>query len=98
MVKKCLRWLLMASYAILMIFGFLSGMLSEGLIGSAHPMAGMLADAMTWLGLGVSLTAAAGLLAMLGLKAKPRMRRVVMALPFLLLAVQMILSAVAEGL
>ena len=48
MVKKCLRLWLIASYAILMIFGVLSGMLSEGLIGSTHPMASVLADAMTW--------------------------------------------------
>ena len=57
MVRKLLRALLIVVYAMLALFGFLSGMLSEGFVGSVHPMAGLLADAIVWIGLVVSLAA-----------------------------------------
>ena len=98
MVKRILCAILAALYVFLVLWGFLSGMLSEGLIGSTHAMAGVLADAMVWLGLVISLSAVVCPLAALGLKARPIWRRVVLAVPFLMLAVQIVLAAVAEGL
>ena len=96
MIRGCLWTLLIVVYAILALFGFLSGMLSEGLIGSTHPMADLLADAIVWLGLVISLAAVVCPLMSLRLKDKPILRRFVLTIPFLLLAAQMVLNAVAE--
>ena len=41
-VRKLLWGLLIALYVVLVLFGFLSGMFSEGLIGSTHPWAALL--------------------------------------------------------
>ena len=71
MVRKILWALLIVVYAMLALFGFLSGMLSEGLIGCTHPMAGFVADAMVWLGLIIGLSAVVCPLAVLGLKKRP---------------------------
>ena len=98
MVRKILWALLIVVYAMLALFGFLSGMLSEGLIGSTHPMAGFVADTMVWLGLIIGLSAVVCPLAVLGLKKRPILRAAVLALPFMLFAAQMVLNAVAEGL
>ena len=98
LMQKTLRGLLVLMYILLCLFGFLTGMFSEPLIGSVHPMAGVLADAMAWLGAAISLFSAAGLAAMLGMKQQPRLRLIVMAMPFLLLGVQLALSYVAETL
>lgn len=98
MYKKLFWALLIIAYVLLGLFGFLSGMLSEGLIGSTHPMADLLADAMVWLGLLISLSAVACPLAALGLKRRPVFRGMVLVIPFLLLAVQLVLSAAAEKL
>lgn len=98
MGRKILWGLLIMAYVFLGLFGFLSGMFCEGLIGSTHPMADCLADAMVWLGLVISLSAAACPLAALGVKKRPILRAVVLALPFVLFAAQMVLNAVAEGL
>lgn len=98
MVRKLLWGLLIVIYAVLALFGFLSGMFSEGLIGSVHPMADLLADAMVWLGLAISLSAVACPVASLRLKKKPVLRGVVLAIPFLLLAVQLVLNGAAERL
>ena len=96
MVKRLLCAILAVLYVILALWGFLSGMLGEGLIGSAHPMAGLLADAMLWLGLAISLAAVVCPLISLGMKKRPILQRVMLTLPFLLMAVQMVLTAVAE--
>lgn len=98
MLRKILWALLIVVYAMLALFGFLSGMLSEGLIGSTHPAADVLADVMVWLGLLISLSAVVCPLAVLGLKKRPILRAAVLALPFMLFAAQMVLNAVAEGL
>lgn len=98
MRKKMLWGLLIMAYVFLSLFGFLSGMFSEGLIGSTHPMADMLADAMIWLGLIISLSAVACPMAAMRMKAQPVWRGVLLLLPFILLAAQLILSAVAEKL
>ena len=98
MVRKTLWALLIVVYAVLALFGFLSGMLGEGLIGSTHPAADVLADVMVWLGLLISLLAVVCPLAVLGLKKRPILRAAVLALPFMLFAAQMVLNAVAEGL
>ena len=96
MVRKLLWALLIVAYAFLALFGFLSAMFSESLIGSMHPMADFLADAMIWLGLIISLMAVLCPVASLRVKEKPILRGVVLATPFLLLAVQIVLNAVAE--
>lgn len=98
MTKKLLWVLLIIAYVGLALFGFLSGMFSEGLIGSTHPAADVLADVMVWLGLLISLSAVVCPLAALGLKKRPILRAAVLALPFMLFAAQMVLNAVAEGL
>lgn len=98
MYKKLFWALLIIAYVLLGLFGFLSGMLSEGLIGSTHPMADLLADAMVWLGLLISLSAVVCPLAAMRMKAQPFWRGVLLVLPFILLAAQLILSAVAEKL
>lgn len=98
MVRKLLWALLIIAYVFLGLFGFLSGMLSEELIGSTHAMAGLLADVMVWLGLVISLSAVVCPLSALGLKKHPILRGVVLAVPFLMLAAQMVLAAVADGL
>lgn len=97
-MKKVLWMLLIVAYVILALFGFLTGMFSEGLIGCEHPMADFLADAMIWLGLIISLSAVVCLVASLRLKEKPVLRGVVLAIPFLLLAVQMLLNGLANML
>ena len=96
MVRKLLWALLIVVYAMLALFGFLSGMLSEGFVGSVHPMAGLLADAIVWIGLIVSLAAVICPLVALGLKKRPILRAAVLALPFMLFVAQMVLSAVAD--
>ena len=98
MGRKLLQGLLMVVYAVLALFGFLSGMLGEGLIGSTHPMADMLAAAMMWLGLAISLSAVVCPVVATRLKEKPVLRGVVLTIPFLLLAVQLVLNGVAERL
>lgn len=97
-MKKVLWMLLIVAYAILVLFGFLSGMFSEGLIGSLHPWAAVLADAMVWLGLTISLAAIVCPLVSLRVKEKPILRGVVLAIPFLLLAVQLVLNGVVDRL
>lgn len=98
MGKKILWGLLITAYVFLSLFGFLSGMFSEGLIGSTHPMADMLADAMVWLGLIISLAAVVCPVAARRMKAQSFWRGVLLVLPFILLAAQLMLSAVAEKL
>lgn len=98
MVRKILWVLLIAVYGVLALFGFLSGMFSEGFIGSTHPMADFLADAMVWLGLVIGLAAVVCPLMSLRMKEKPILRRIVLTIPFLLLAVQMVLNGMAEKL
>ena len=98
MVKRIFHIVLIAAYVILALWGFLSGMLSEGLIGSTHPAAGVLADAMMWQGLLISMTAIACPLIAQVMKSRTIWRRVVQAVPFLMLAVQIVLATVAEGL
>ena len=96
MVRKLLRALLIVVYAMLALFGFLSGMLSEGFVGSVHPMAGLLADAIVWIGLVVSLAAVTCPFVALRMKNRPALRGMLLAIPVLLLGVQMVLSAVAD--
>ncbi len=94
-----LQWVLLSiAYVGLALFGFLSGMFSEGLIGSTHPMADLLADAMIWLGLIISLAAVVCPMAAMRMKAQPLWRGVLLALPFILLVVQLVLSAAAGKL
>lgn len=97
-MKKVLWMLLIVAYAILVLFGFLSGMFSEGLISSVHPMADLLANAMIGLGLMISLAAVVCPVASLRLKEKPVLRGVVLAIPFLLLVIQIVLNGVADML
>ncbi|MBR6667360.1 MAG: hypothetical protein IKL25_03240 [Clostridia bacterium] len=78
MGKKMLWGLLIMAYVYLILFGFLSGMSSEGLI--------------------ISLAAVACPVAAMRMKAQPVWRGVLLVLPFILLAAQLILSAVAEKL
>ena len=98
MVKRILHILLIIAYVFLALWGFLSGMLSEGLIGSTHPAASVLADTMVWLGLVISLSAVVCPLIAFRLKERSVLRRFVLALPFVLFAVQMVLAAIADKL
>lgn len=97
-MKKVLWMLLIVAYVILALFGFLTGMFSEGLIGCEHPMADFLADAMVWLGVAISMSAVVCPLMSLRMKEHPSLRRIVLATPFLLLAVQIVLNGMAEKL
>lgn len=98
MAQKLLWVLLSITYVVLALFGFLSGMFSEGLIGNTHPMADLLADAMIWLGLIISLAAVVCPMAAMRMKAQPLWRGVLLALPFILLVVQLVMSAAAGKL
>lgn len=98
MLRKILWVLLIMVYGVLALFGFLTGMFSEGLISSTYPMADFLADVMIWLGLIISLAAVLCPLMSLQMKEKPVQRRIVLAIPFFLLAVQMLLSGIADML
>ena len=98
MVRKILWALLIVVYAMLALFGFLSGMLSEGLIGCTHPMAGFVADAMVWLGLVISLSAVACPVAARRVKEKPILRGMLLAIPFILWAIQLLLGHIADML
>ena len=98
MWKKLMWILLIFAYAVITIFGFLSGMFSESLIGSVHPMADGLAQAMIWFGAIVSLSPMACLLIAGFLMEKPVIRRIVLVLPMILLAVQLLLGCVADML
>lgn len=73
-------------------------MFSEDLIGSTHPVADLLADVIVWFGVVVGLSPVVSLIAASALQNKPVARRIVLALPFILLAVQLVLSAAAEKL
>ena len=96
MLRRILWVLLSVVYAVLALFGFLSGMFSEGLIGSTHPMADLLADAMMWLGLIISLSAVACPVAARRVKEKTILRGVLLAIPFILLAIQLLLGHIAD--
>ena len=98
MARKLLWALLILVNVGLPLFGFLSGMFSEGLIGSTHPMADMLADAMIWLGLIISLSAVVCPVAALLQKKKSWVRVLLLAAPFFLLAVQLVLCAAVDML
>ncbi len=99
LVPKKLLWvLLIVVYMGLALFGVLSGMFSEGLIGSTHPMADLLADAMMWLGLIISLAAVACPVMAMRMKKQSLWRGVLLALPFMLLAAQLVLNAAAKKL
>ena len=98
MVKRIFHIVLIAAYVFLTLWGFLSGMLSEGLIGSTHPAASVLADTMVWLGLVISLSAVVCPLIAFRLKERSVLRGFVLALPFVLFAVQMVLAAIADKL
>ena len=74
-------------------YGYFGYPVIEGVFGSA-----VLADAMVWLGLIISLAAVACPVAAMRMKAQPFWRGVMLVLPFILLAAQLILSAVAEKL
>lgn len=103
MEKNCIpriagSLLLAAAYVIVMLFGFLSGMASEGLIGATHPVADVLADAIVCFGAAAGLSPLVPLAAML---IAPRSARTVgwwaiRLLPFVMMAVQLGLIAVAE--
>ncbi|MBQ2953582.1 MAG: hypothetical protein IJE07_08510 [Clostridia bacterium] len=89
--------LLVLAYLLIMLFGFLSGMLSEGLIGVKAPSAGVLADVIVWFGMVVGVSPLIPLAAM---AFAPRQARtawwwIIRLLPFALLAVQLALAAVA---
>lgn len=90
--------LLLVAYALLAVFGFLSGMFSESLIGSTHPAADVLADVIVWFGVAVGLSPVVSLIAASTLQNKPVVRRIVLALPFILLAVQLLLGHIADML
>ena len=92
--------LLVAVYVSVMIFGFLSGMLSEGVICADNPAAGVLADVIVWFGVIVGLSLLVPLASML---VAPNQARtawwwVIRLLPFALLALQLVLAAVADAL
>lgn len=93
-----LRVLWAAGCLLLACFGFLSGMFSEGLIGNPHPMANMLADVIVWFGVVVGLSPIVCLGVSSVLQVKPVARRIVLALPFILLAVQLVLCHAATML
>ncbi len=98
MKKTILMILLIVAYIFIAVFGFLSGMFGEPLIGSVHPMADHLADVIVWFGAAVSLSPAVCLLMANFLRKKPVIRRIVLALPFILMAVQLLLSHIADTL
>ena len=92
--------LLVAVYVSVMIFGFLSGMLSEGVIGTESAAAAVMADVIVWFGVIVGISPLIPLMSML---IAPRQKRtawwwVIRLLPFALLAVQLMLAAVADAL
>ena len=96
MKKTILTILLIVAYVFITIFGFFSGMFSEPLIGSTHPMAAMLADVIVWFDVVVSLSPAACLLTSGFLREKPIIQRIVLALPFILMTVQLLLGYIAD--
>lgn len=98
MKKTVQRILMTIAYMLIALFGVLSGMFSESLIGSTHPMADVLASVITWFGLVVALSPAVCLLTANSLREKPVVRRVVLVLPFVLLALQLLLGYIAEML
>ena len=90
--------LIAAGYALVMLMGILSGMLSEGLIGNVHPAAPVLAEAVVWSGAAVSLSTGICVLLAVFLRKATSLRRVVLALPFVLLAGQLLLCGIADML
>lgn len=92
--------LLVAAYGFVMLFGFLSGMLCEGLIGSENPAAGVLADVIVWFGVIGGISPLIPLTTMLLIPEQKRTACwwIIRVTPFVLLAVQMALAAVAECL
>lgn len=102
MIGKVLRgvlWTLLGvAYALLVVYGFLSGMFSESLIGSTHPWADAMADAIMWFGVVVGVAPAVCAAAASALAEKPVARRSVLALPFILMAIQLLLGYIADML
>ena len=86
MARKLLGALLILVYVGLALFGF------------THPMADLLAGAMIWLGLIISLSAVVCPVAALLLKKKSWVRVLLLAAPFFLLAVQLVLCAAVDML
>lgn len=90
--------LLLMAYILISLFGFLSGMFSESLIGSTNPWAEVLANVIVWFGVVVGLSPAVCVLAASALQNKPVARRIVLAVPFVFLAIQLLLGYIADML
>lgn len=97
-IRSGLRALLVLAYLFLSLYGFLAGMFSESLIGSTHPWAGALAKVLVWFGVVVGVSPVFCLISANVLRDRPVARCIVLALPFILLAVQLALGCIADSL
>ena len=92
--------LLVVAYILVMCFGFLSGMLSEGLIGAESLAAVVMAEVIVWFGVIVGLSPLIPLASMLFAAKTERTAPwwVIRLLPFILLAIQLVLGRLADCL
>ena len=92
-------WVLLGlAYLFISVYGFLSGMFSESLIGIAYPWADALANVVVWFGVGVGVSPVICAAAASALSEKLVARRIVLALPFIVLMIQLGLSYIANTL